>query len=138
VNSNIKCPPKIGRRGKEKSPMEEVLVLVLHPINIDTEIPWDVHCLLWNGTVREAISPGTSGLRCGITMQGVTATRSYEVRSCEANSFKKSAKTINRELGRGMVAHVLLDILFVRTECNRTVDNALFCSSLLFFGAGDQ
>jgi len=98
--------------------MEVVLLLVLEKIKIDTEIPWDVHSLLWNGTVREATSAGTSALPCNTTMQGVTATRRYEVRLCEANSFKKSATTISRERGRGMVAHVLSDIPFVRTEYN--------------------
>jgi len=67
VSSNIKCPPKRERIGKEKSPIEVVLVLVLDQIKMDTEIPWDVHSLLWKGTVREATSPGTSSLRCSTT-----------------------------------------------------------------------
>jgi hypothetical protein len=59
--------------------MEVVLLLVLKKIRIDTEIPWDVHNLLWNGTVREATLHGASGLNCGTTMQAVTAIGSREV-----------------------------------------------------------
>ena len=72
--------------------MGVVLSLVFQQIRTDTEVPWDVHSLLWNSIVREATLPGKSDWHCNTTTKAVTDIGCYTVQPCWAKSFRRATK----------------------------------------------
>ena len=118
MSSNIKCPPKRGRNRREKKSHGSRAIIGFEK-NQDrhgdsmgrTQLTLERHCKRSHFTWGERLAlqyyyAGTNGYQ--------------KVRSPTmlGKLFQKSAKTITRELRRGMVEHVLSDIPFVRIEYN--------------------
>ena len=104
--------------------MEVVLVLVLQKIKTDTEIPWDAHNLHWKGTAGEATLPCDERLALQYYYARSNGYQRIRSPTMLGRIFQKSAKTVSRELKRGMITHERSDIPFVRTEYN--ADHAQF------------